>query len=277
MAGLGIYHYNARFYSPKLGRFLSADTIVPNPADPQHLNRFSYVANNPLKYIDPSGHRPCEDYQGSCVSEKQMTKIYKAQGQKIRDRSANKNKPTGGGDVNRGGAGDGIPVDIPEQDFVVGSYTYRTQDSYSFIYDSHLYSYNFDGAAMDHWISRLYNKKYGIDFLYDFGVDAATANASDGPAWVGTLFGGSFNSPSNQFTNAIDGFYFSTDRNGNFEVEVISNLAAPTTVGGWQSEEVFMDSGEFGVQINEKNTGLTLRMAISEFYYFGFLGTLNDR
>ena len=30
MAGLGIYHYNARFYSPKLGRFLSADTIVPN-------------------------------------------------------------------------------------------------------------------------------------------------------------------------------------------------------------------------------------------------------
>jgi RHS repeat-associated protein len=82
MAGLGIYHYNARFYSPKLGRFLSADTIVPNPYNPQHLNRFSYVTNNPLKYIDPSGHRPCEDYQGSCLSEKQVTKIWNAKVQK---------------------------------------------------------------------------------------------------------------------------------------------------------------------------------------------------
>jgi RHS repeat-associated protein len=59
MAGLGIYHYGARFYSPKLGRFLSADSIVPNPSNPQDLNRFSYVRNNPLRYIDPSGHVAC--------------------------------------------------------------------------------------------------------------------------------------------------------------------------------------------------------------------------
>jgi RHS repeat-associated protein len=57
MAGLGIYHYGARFYSPKLGRFLSADTIVPGYANPQNLNRFSYVRNNPIKYTDPTGHR----------------------------------------------------------------------------------------------------------------------------------------------------------------------------------------------------------------------------
>jgi len=56
MAGLGIYHYNARFYSPKLGRFLSADTIVPSYANPQSLNRFSYTVNNPLRYTDPTGH-----------------------------------------------------------------------------------------------------------------------------------------------------------------------------------------------------------------------------
>ncbi len=42
---LGIYHYQSRFYSPKLGRFLSADTIVPNPANPQDYNRYSYVRN----------------------------------------------------------------------------------------------------------------------------------------------------------------------------------------------------------------------------------------
>jgi RHS repeat-associated protein len=56
MVGLGIYHYGVRFYSPKLGRFLSADTIVPGVYNPQNLNRFSYVRNNPLRYIDPTGH-----------------------------------------------------------------------------------------------------------------------------------------------------------------------------------------------------------------------------
>ncbi len=58
--GLGIYDYGARMYDPKLGRFLSADTIVPGAGNPQNLNRFSYVANNPLRYIDPSGHDYCD-------------------------------------------------------------------------------------------------------------------------------------------------------------------------------------------------------------------------
>jgi len=59
--GLGIYHYGARFYSPKIGRFLSADTIIPGYANPQNLNRFSYVRNNPVRYTDPTGHMiPCE-------------------------------------------------------------------------------------------------------------------------------------------------------------------------------------------------------------------------
>jgi hypothetical protein len=29
---------------------------VPNPGNPQDLNRYAYVRNNPLKYIDPTGH-----------------------------------------------------------------------------------------------------------------------------------------------------------------------------------------------------------------------------
>jgi RHS repeat-associated protein len=60
MAGLGIYDYGARFYSPKLGRFLSPDTIVPGAGNPQAFNRYSYVLGNPLKYIDPSGHGQCQ-------------------------------------------------------------------------------------------------------------------------------------------------------------------------------------------------------------------------
>jgi RHS repeat-associated protein len=55
-AGLGLMHYGARFYSPRLGRFVGADTIVPQPGEPQALNRYAYAANNPVIYRDPSGH-----------------------------------------------------------------------------------------------------------------------------------------------------------------------------------------------------------------------------
>jgi RHS repeat-associated protein len=52
----GLYFYNARYYDPMLGRFISADSIVSNPRDPQDLNRYTYAGNNPLIYTDPSGH-----------------------------------------------------------------------------------------------------------------------------------------------------------------------------------------------------------------------------
>jgi len=52
----GLYYYGARYYDPKLARFISADTIVPEPFYPQTLNRYSYVLNNPVKYTDPTGH-----------------------------------------------------------------------------------------------------------------------------------------------------------------------------------------------------------------------------
>ena len=54
--GEGLYYYNARWYDPKLGRFTQADTLVPEPSNPQDLNRFSYGRNNPVRYSDPSGH-----------------------------------------------------------------------------------------------------------------------------------------------------------------------------------------------------------------------------
>ena len=56
----GLYFYNARYYDPALGRFISADTIVPEPGDPQSLNRYSYVGNNPLRFVDPSGFDPID-------------------------------------------------------------------------------------------------------------------------------------------------------------------------------------------------------------------------
>jgi RHS repeat-associated protein len=106
--GTGLLFYNARYYDPNIGRFLSGDAIVPGnasggmdgvavkpltvgfheqqflgkvnaenamgfwfqlddqqrqrmgspmgPANAQALNRYAYVQNNPLKWIDPTGH-----------------------------------------------------------------------------------------------------------------------------------------------------------------------------------------------------------------------------
>ena len=54
--GTGLMHYGARYYHPALARFISADTIVPDPGEPQDLNRYAYVRGNPLNYTDPTGH-----------------------------------------------------------------------------------------------------------------------------------------------------------------------------------------------------------------------------
>ncbi len=43
-------------YDPVLGRFIQADSIVQDPFDPQSLNRYAYVLNNPLSATDPSGN-----------------------------------------------------------------------------------------------------------------------------------------------------------------------------------------------------------------------------
>jgi hypothetical protein len=55
---------NARWYLPGLGRFISADTIVPNPTNPQSWNRYTYTLNNPLRFSDPTGHCVVEDDLG---------------------------------------------------------------------------------------------------------------------------------------------------------------------------------------------------------------------
>ncbi|MCA9968177.1 MAG: RHS repeat-associated core domain-containing protein, partial [Anaerolineales bacterium] len=57
---LGLIYYQARFYHPSIGRFISPDTIVPDPAAPQSLNRYTYVRNSPVNLVDPSGHVDCK-------------------------------------------------------------------------------------------------------------------------------------------------------------------------------------------------------------------------
>ncbi len=53
----GLYYYGARYYQPELGRFIQADVLRGSLVDPLSLNRYAYVSNNPLKYVDPSGNQ----------------------------------------------------------------------------------------------------------------------------------------------------------------------------------------------------------------------------
>lgn len=52
----GLYYYQSRYYDPQLGRFIQPDSMVPSVVNSQDLNRYSYCVNNPLKYVDPTGH-----------------------------------------------------------------------------------------------------------------------------------------------------------------------------------------------------------------------------
>src|ERR1700722_20086376 len=52
---MGLNHMNGRVQDAILGRFLSPDPHVPDPTNAQSYNRYSYVLNNPLTRIDPTG------------------------------------------------------------------------------------------------------------------------------------------------------------------------------------------------------------------------------
>jgi RHS repeat-associated protein len=54
----GLYYAKARFYHPRIGRFLSTDPVGGNAKSPQSWNRYAYALNNPVKYTDPTGKAP---------------------------------------------------------------------------------------------------------------------------------------------------------------------------------------------------------------------------
>ncbi|RPJ39028.1 MAG: hypothetical protein EHM35_03240, partial [Planctomycetaceae bacterium] len=62
-SSLNIYIMGARWYEPYLNQFLSPDSIIPDPANPQSLNRYMYCLGNPLKYTDPTGHKSRKQWE----------------------------------------------------------------------------------------------------------------------------------------------------------------------------------------------------------------------
>jgi len=57
---------------PYLNRFIQPDSIVPLVSQgTQAWDRYAFVNNNPVRNVDPSGHRVCDDYddQGNCITD----------------------------------------------------------------------------------------------------------------------------------------------------------------------------------------------------------------
>ena len=60
----GLYYLNSRMYDPKIARFMQEDTFSGYADDPLSLNLYTYCANNPIIYADPSGHKYYVDENG---------------------------------------------------------------------------------------------------------------------------------------------------------------------------------------------------------------------
>ncbi|MGL4662409.1 MAG: RHS repeat-associated core domain-containing protein, partial [Culicoidibacterales bacterium] len=51
-------YMRARSYDPTLGQFTSKDTWIGKQSNPLSQNRNTFVENNPINFVDPSGHWP---------------------------------------------------------------------------------------------------------------------------------------------------------------------------------------------------------------------------
>ena len=89
----GLYDYHARFYDGAIGRFVSADTIVPQPGNPQDFNRYAYVRNSPLNYQDPGGHAPDKGFGNEWDEEWHYRAYFRGQGIMVGEVRGNRQVP----------------------------------------------------------------------------------------------------------------------------------------------------------------------------------------
>ena len=66
----GLIHMNGRAYDPGLGRFLSVDPFIADITNAQQLNAYSYVLNNPLSGVDPTGYQSVPESYKKKIDQK---------------------------------------------------------------------------------------------------------------------------------------------------------------------------------------------------------------
>jgi RHS repeat-associated protein len=71
----GLDYFGARYYASVQGAFTSADPIGGRKLNPQTLNRYSYVTNSPLRYVDPSGLYPQDPKCPDCINTEDKPEI----------------------------------------------------------------------------------------------------------------------------------------------------------------------------------------------------------
>jgi RHS repeat-associated protein len=63
----GLYNAKARYFDPKLGRFLTQDSFLGQIDEPPSLHRYLYANANPTFYIDPTGHYSWSEFKSDAT------------------------------------------------------------------------------------------------------------------------------------------------------------------------------------------------------------------
>jgi RHS repeat-associated protein len=90
-------YFGARYYASSMGRFLSPDwsaKVVPVPYakldNPQSLNLYVYVGNNPLSRIDKDGHYECSGTKDQCKAISTAIQVIKHAAANFKDGTSGK-------------------------------------------------------------------------------------------------------------------------------------------------------------------------------------------
>lgn len=88
----GLYYLRARYYEPTTGRFISKDTYEGTLTNPLTLNLYTYCLNNPIRYLDPTGHYVSDFDKEHCTPSEiedldRYTKEYEAGDKTAHDRA----------------------------------------------------------------------------------------------------------------------------------------------------------------------------------------------
>ncbi|MFW5433961.1 polymorphic toxin-type HINT domain-containing protein [Paenibacillus apiarius] len=96
-----LQYLRARWYDPSIGRFITEDPFEGELTNPLSLNQYTYVENNPLTKIDPTGNSAWELCAGSLLCFSAGTKVKTEQGLKpieeiqVGDKVQTRNEETG--------------------------------------------------------------------------------------------------------------------------------------------------------------------------------------